>query len=92
MGCKKSPSVWYQILRLFVNALTADDKYSGSNMQNLPQQFQTPLSHKQKISSGFFISFLKFAWNLQHFQEKDEYPSLIISEIIDPEIRAYLNV
>ena len=28
-------SVWYQILRLFVNALTADDKYSGSNMQNL---------------------------------------------------------
>ena len=29
------PSVWYEILRLFVNALTADDKYSGSNMQNL---------------------------------------------------------
>ena len=28
-----------KILRLFVNALTADDKYSGSNMQNLPQQF-----------------------------------------------------
>ena len=36
LSCKKSPSVWYQILRLFVNALTADDKYSGSNMQNLP--------------------------------------------------------
>ena len=34
-SCKKSPSVWYEILRLFVNALTADDKYSGSNMQNL---------------------------------------------------------
>ena len=61
-------------------------------MQNLPQQFQTPLSHKQKISSRFFISFLKCAWNLQHFQEKDEYPSLIISEIVDAEIRGYLNV
>ena len=33
--CKKSPSVWYEILRLFVNALTADDKYSGNNMHNL---------------------------------------------------------
>ena len=32
---------------MFVNALTANDKYSGSNMQNLPQQFQAPLSHKQ---------------------------------------------
>ena len=47
------------------------------------QQFQTPLSQKQKTFSGFFIAFLKFAWNLEHFQEKDEYPSLIISEIID---------
>ena len=84
--------MWYEILRLFVNALTADDKYSGSNMQNLPQQFQTPLSQKQKISSRFFISFQKCAWNLQHFQEKDEYPSLIISEIIDAEIRGYLNI
>ena len=84
--------MWYEILRLFVNALTADDKYSGSNMQNLPQQFQTPLSRKQKIFSRFFIAFLKCAWNLEHFQIKDEYPSLTISEIIDAERRGYLNV
>ena len=87
-----SPSVWYEILSLFVNALTVDDKYSGSNMQNLRQQFQTPWSRKQKIFSGFFIAFLKCAWNLEHFQKKDEYPSLIISEIIDAERRGYLNV
>ena len=61
-------------------------------MKNLPQQFQTPLSEKQKTFSGFFIAFLKCAWNLEHFQKKDEYPSLIISEIIDAEIRGYLNV
>ena len=79
------------MLTLFVNALTADDKYSGSNMQNLPQQFQTPLSQKQKTSSGFFISFLKCALNLEHFQKKDEYLSLINSEIIDAETRGYLN-
>ena len=61
-------------------------------MQNLPQQFQTPLSQKQKIFSEFFIAFLKFAWNLEHFQTKDEYPSLILSEIIEAERRGYLNV
>ena len=61
-------------------------------MQNFPEQFQTLLSQKQKTSSGFFIAFLKYAWNLEHFQKKDEYPSLIISEIIDAERRGYLNV
>ena len=84
--------MWYEILRLFVIALTADDKYSGSNMQNLRPQFQTQLSRKQKTFSGFFIAFLKSAWNLEHFRKKDEYPSLIISEIIDAERRGYLNV
>ena len=84
--------MWYEILRLFVNALTADDKYSGSNMQNLRQQFETPLSRKQKTFSEFFFAFVKCAWNLEHFRKKDEYPCLIISEIIDAERRGYLNV
>ena len=61
-------------------------------MQNLPQQIQTPLSQKQKTFSGFFIAFLKCAWNLNHFQKKDEYPSVIMSDIIDAERRGYLNV
>ena len=46
LSCKKSSLVWYQILRLFVETLTADEKHSGSNMKNLPEKFQTPLSHK----------------------------------------------
>ena len=71
------------MLRLFFNALTADEKYSGRNMQSLPKQFQRPLSQKQKTFSGFFIAFLKCAWKLEHFQKKDEYPSLIISGILD---------
>ena len=61
-------------------------------MQSLPQQFQTPLSQKQKTFSGFSIAFLKCAWDLEHFQKKYEYPSLIISEVIDPERRGYLHV
>ena len=83
LSWKKSLSVWYQILTLLDNALTADDKYSDSNMQNLRQQFQTPLSRKQKTFSRFFFAFLKCAQNLEHFQKKDVYPSLMISEIID---------
>ena len=61
-------------------------------MQNLQQQFQTILSPKQKTFSRFFFEFLKCAWNLEHFQKKDEYPSLTISEMIDAERRGYLNV
>ena len=86
MSCKKSPSVWYEILRLFFNALSADDKYCDPNMQNFSQQFQTLLSQKQKTLSGFFIAFLKCA------SKKDGYPTLIISEIIDAERRSYLDV
>ena len=43
----------------------------------------------------FSLNFLLHFWNvrnLKHFQKKDEYPSLIISEIIDAERRGYLNV
>ena len=61
-------------------------------MQNLLQQFQTPLSQKQKSFSGLFIAFLKLSSNLEHFQKKDESASLIISEIIDSERRGYFNV
>ena len=87
-----SALVWSEILRLFVNTLTADNKYSRCNVHNFGQQVQTPLSQKQKTFFGFFIAFLKCAWNLEHFEKKDEYPSLIISEIIDCERGGYLNV
>ena len=61
-------------------------------MQNFLQQFQTPLTQKKKTLFGFFIAFVKCRWNLENFQKKDEYSSLIISEIIDGERRGYLNV
>ena len=77
---------------MFVNTLTADRKYFRSNMVNLKQQFQTQLSQKQKTFSGLFIAFLKCAWNLEPFQKTDEYPSLIMSEIIDAKRRGYLNI
>ena len=61
-------------------------------MQNFPQQFQTSISQKQKIFSGFFIAYLECPSNLEHFEKKDEHPSLVISEIIDSERVGSLNV
>ena len=92
MSWKKSALVWSEILTLFVNTLTAHNKYSRCNVHNFAQQVQTPLSQKWKIFCGFFIAFLKCTCNLEHFEKKDEYPSLIISEIMDCERGAYLNV
>ena len=51
-------------------------------MQNLPQQFPTPLSHKQKTFSEVFIAFLKCAWKLEHFQKKDEFLALLFPELL----------
>ena len=60
-------------------------------MQNFPQQLQTQISQKQKMFSGFFIAYLECVSNLEHFEKKDESPSLVISEIIDSERIGYLN-
>ena len=72
--------------------LTAHNKYSRCNVHNFAQQLQTSLSQKEKTFCQFFIVFLKCACNLEHFEKKDEYPSLIISEIMDCERGGYLNV
>ena len=61
-------------------------------MLNFTQQLETPLSQKQKTFSGLFLAFLKCALNLEHFQKKDEYPSLVISKVNDSERGDFLNV
>ena len=61
-------------------------------MLNFTQQLEAPLSQKQKTFSEFFIAFLKCALNLEHLEKKDEYPSQVLSRIIDSERGGYLNV
>ena len=51
-----------------------------------------PLSQKQKTFCGFFLAFLKYPINLEHFEKKYEYPNLGISKIIESERSGYLNV
>ena len=72
--------------------LPSEYKYSRRNIQTFAQQFQTPLSLKQKTFYGLFIQFLKFTWNVEHFRKEGESSSLSISEIINSKRGGYLSV
>ena len=61
-------------------------------MLNFMQQVEAPFSQKQKTFSVLFLRFLKCALNSQYYKKKDDYPSRVISRIIDCERGGYLNV
>ena len=69
------------ILGLFVNTLSEDDKYCLLYNDNLLQPIQILLSQKQKTFSEFFSPFLKSTLNFERFQKKmtliaDVFPKL----------------
>ena len=66
-----SALVTSEIFRLFVNTLTADDKYSRRNIQIFWQQLPTPLSQEGNTFCPFIIAFLKDAWNLENSEKKN---------------------
>ena len=74
-----------EIFRLCFNTFTPDDKYSRRNMQTFWQKVQTVLSEKGETCFRSFIEFSKCAWNLENSERKEQYPSLIITEIIASE-------
>ena len=47
---------------------------------------------KERFFLDFFIEFLKWAWNLKISEKKEEYSSLILTEIISSERDVYLSV
>ena len=67
--------IW-EILRLFVNTLTADDKYSLLKRDKLTQAIQMQLSKKKN-------TFSEIIFNFEQFLKKDDPQSLCISEIED---------
>ena len=87
-----SALVTSEISRLFVNTLTPDDKFSRRYMEIFWQQLQTPLSQKWKSFCGLLVAFLKWSLNLAHCKKKEEYPSLIITDIIGSKRDVYLSV
>ena len=70
-----------KILRLFVNTLTADDKYFLVNRGNLKEPIQIQIKKKNKTFCQFFCSFRKSTFNFEHFQKKDDTHSRCISDI-----------
>ena len=87
-----SALVTSEIFRLFVNTLPPDDKYSRRYIKIFWQQLQRPWSEKGMAFFRFLIAFLKCAWNLEHFEKKEEYATLIITEFIASERDVYLSV
>ena len=59
-----------KILRLFVNTLTADDKYSLLSRDNSMETIQMHLSRKQKTFCEFLCAFFKSTSNFEYFQKK----------------------
>ena len=47
---------------------------------------------KKETFLRFFIEYLKYGWNLEHFEKKEEYPRVIITKIIASERDVYLSV
>ena len=72
MSRKKSVLVRDKALKLFVNTLSADDKYSLLNRDNLTKPIRTQLSQKQKPFYQLLLAFSKCALNLEHFQKRDD--------------------
>ena len=70
-----------KFLRLLVNTLTDDEKYSLLYRENLTQPIQILLSQKRKTFSELFCAFLKATLNFAHFQEKNDSHSRCISQI-----------
>ena len=88
LSWKKSALVRSKILGLFVNTLTAEYTYSRRNMHTFAQQFQTPLSLKQKP----FLDFLLRFWNLHEmeniFKKNESLLALVFPKLLTPKVVA----
>ena len=52
--------------------MTADDKYSLLNRDNLRQPIPTQLSQKQNAFAQLFLAFSKSTLTFEHFQKKGD--------------------
>ena len=81
LSWKKSVSVTWKVLKMFINILTTNEKYSLLNRNNLRQQIQVQFSKKEKTFSEFISEFLKCRLNFERFRTKmtfvaDVFPKL----------------
>ena len=69
-SCKKCLLVRFEILGLFLNTMTTDDKISRWKRDNFVQKIQMQLSQEPKAISLFFFPFLKSRSNFEYFGKK----------------------
>ena len=74
-----------KILGQFVKTLTANDKYSLLNRENLTQPIQILVSQKQKSFSEFFSPFLKSTLNFEHFLKKNTLIDDVFPKLRNPQ-------
>ena len=65
-----SPLVLDDFLWVFVNTITADEKYPVQDSKNLQLPTQIQLSKKWKSFIPFFVPFLESPSNFKHFEKK----------------------
>ena len=65
-----------EILGLFINTLSVNDKYSLRYSEYFQESIQMQLLKKQKIIFQFFVSFLKYPANFGFFEKKIDPHSL----------------
>ena len=70
LSWKKSLLVTCNVLRLFVNTLTVDDKYSLISRDNSMQNNSDAFIAKTNFFSQFLSAFFKLTSNFEHFQKK----------------------
>ena len=87
LSLRKSLLLICKILRLFVNTLSAVDKYSLLDRYNITQPIQMQLSQKQKPFSKYFFAYFKSNLDFEDFGKKDDPHSLVISELTTSEKR-----
>ena len=81
--------IW-KSLRLFVKTVSAVDKCSLPNTDNLMQPIHMQLSQKLKTFSGFFNVFSKSRLSFEYFQNKDDAHSLFICVATACKKRGYI--
>ena len=81
LDSEKSLLVTPKILVLSLYTLTADDKYSLCNKDNLQQPIQMELSNKQNFFSQLSAASVKFTFQFHHFEEKMSLMALLFRKL-----------
>ena len=70
---------------MFLNKLSADDKYRFQYCENLQLPIQMQVYEKRKKFSQFFFSILESTSHIKHFEKRHDDHSQCVSEITDCE-------